>query len=56
MSSVEEICDHIALINHAHVVLKGAVGEVRRQFRTHRYQIRLQTSEALPKSTCLYRS
>lgn len=49
MSSVEEICDHIALINHAHVVLKGAVGEVRRQFRTHRYQIRLQTSEALPK-------
>lgn len=34
MSSVEEVCDDIALINHAHVVLSGRVGEVKDRFRT----------------------
>lgn len=45
MASVEEICDHIALINHSHVVLKGSVHEVRNQFKTHRYHIRIQTPD-----------
>ena len=49
MSSVEEICDHIALINHSHVVLKGAVSEVRRRFRTHRYNLRIQSATDFPK-------
>ena len=34
MASVEEVCDEIALINHAHVVLTGHVGEVKERFRT----------------------
>lgn len=38
MSSVEEVCDHIALINHSQVVLSGAVGEVRQRFRTGRFE------------------
>ena len=39
MSSVEEVCDHFALINHAHVVLSGRVMDVRRQFRTGLYEV-----------------
>ena len=31
MASVEELCDHIALINHAQVVLSGSVRDVREQ-------------------------
>ena len=33
MASVEELCDHIALINHAQVVLSGSVRDVREQFK-----------------------
>ena len=32
MSSVEEICDHITLINKSHNILSGSVDEVRRRF------------------------
>lgn len=34
MSSVEEVCDEIALINHSKVVLRGHVREVKESFRT----------------------
>lgn len=34
MSSVEEVCDSIALINHSKVVLEGEVNRVKEQFRT----------------------
>ncbi len=33
MSSVEEICDHIALINHSKVVLQGEVEEVKNRYK-----------------------
>lgn len=39
MNSVEEICDDIALINHAHVVLEGKVGDVRSRYRTGLYEL-----------------
>ena len=39
MSSVEEICDDFALINHSRVVLDGTVADVRRQFRTGIYDL-----------------
>lgn len=39
MSSVEEVCDHFGLINHAQVVLSGRVMDVRRQFRTGLYEV-----------------
>ena len=49
MGSVEEICDHIALINHSHVVLKGPVQEVREQFKSYQYALRVkQGPETLP--------
>lgn len=39
MSSIEEICDEIALINHSQVVLSGNVREVRSRFRNHIFKI-----------------
>lgn len=42
MASVEEICDDIALIDHAQVVLAGGVQQVRNRFKTHRYHLSLQ--------------
>lgn len=39
MGSVEELCDHIALINNAEVILEGEVKEVRNRFRTQTYNI-----------------
>jgi ABC-2 type transport system ATP-binding protein len=39
MGSVEELCDHIALINNSRVILEGEVAEVRNRFRTDTYNI-----------------
>ena len=47
MSSVEEICDNIALINHSQVVLQGEVNEVRSQFKTNTYKLGLHIGEEL---------
>lgn len=37
MSSVEELCDNITLINRSHNILSGSVGEVRERFADNRY-------------------
>jgi|ERR1051326_1208634 ABC-2 type transport system ATP-binding protein len=39
MSSVEELCDHIALINKAHCILHGSVREIRQQYKSDTYEI-----------------
>ncbi|MFN8699944.1 MAG: ABC transporter ATP-binding protein [Flavobacteriales bacterium] len=39
MGSVEELCDNIALINRSQVILEGKVGEVRKRFRTHIFEV-----------------
>ncbi len=39
MESVEELCDHFALINKGNVVLSGRVDEVRREFREGIYNV-----------------
>lgn len=39
MGSVEEMCDHIALLNKAEKILDGTVKEIRQQFRTNTYRI-----------------
>lgn len=41
MSSVEEVCQEISLINHAEVVLQGRVDDIRHQYRTHIYKVLL---------------
>lgn len=46
MASVEEICDEIALIHQAHVVLSGNVREVRNRFKTHTYTLQVASPES----------
>ncbi|GHT02950.1 ABC transporter ATP-binding protein [Bacteroidia bacterium] len=52
MSSVEEICDEIALINRSQVVLSGHVTEVRARYKNHIFKVQttsdiLKTDETL---------
>jgi ABC-2 type transport system ATP-binding protein len=39
MSSVEEICDHIALINQSKKVLDGQIDQVKQKFKTNTFEI-----------------
>lgn len=39
MESVEELCDNIALINHAHKVLDGSVKEIKDTYKTDTFQV-----------------
>jgi ABC-2 type transport system ATP-binding protein len=41
MESVEEMCDHIALIDKSKLVLQGKLSEVKQQFRSRTYAISL---------------
>lgn len=50
MASVEEICDHIALINHSKVVLQGAVKDIRSQYKSNLYELTVQSAQPLPES------
>lgn len=45
MSSVEEVCQEISLINHAEVVLQGSVEEIRRRYRSHLYKVQLEDGQ-----------
>ena len=50
MASVEEICDHIALINHSKVVLQGAVADIRSRYKSNQYELTMQSSKSLQNS------
>jgi len=39
MGSVEEICDHIALINKSEKILDGPVDKIKKRYRTNTYQV-----------------
>ncbi len=39
MSSVEELCDHIALINRSKVILNGLVREIKKTFKTNTFEV-----------------
>lgn len=42
MASVEELCDDIALINQSKVILSGNVQEIKRQYSSNIYQLKLR--------------
>ena len=42
MESVEELCDHIALINQGKCILQGSVNEVKSAYRSHTYQLQFE--------------
>ncbi|MEC4114711.1 ABC transporter ATP-binding protein [Myroides pelagicus] len=43
MESVEEMCDHIALINKSNKLIEGKLIDVKKEFRTHLYQVGILT-------------
>ena len=44
MESVEEICDHIVLINNSKTILEGKINDIKNQFSTKHFQISTKTS------------
>ena len=45
MASVEELCDHIALINKAQKILDGNVWEIKKTYKTNTYEVRYTNFE-----------
>ncbi|MFA5780854.1 MAG: DUF4162 domain-containing protein, partial [Bacteroidales bacterium] len=48
--SVEELCDHIALINKSKKILDGNVKDIRRKFKTNTYEFELANLQGDLKS------
>ncbi|TDQ24002.1 ABC transporter ATP-binding protein [Tenacibaculum caenipelagi] len=46
MESVEEMCDYIALINKSNKILDGKLEDIKKEFRTHTFQVGLATSNS----------
>jgi ABC-2 type transport system ATP-binding protein len=44
MESVEELCDHIALIHKSNKILDGKLTDIKRQFKTNTFEVGLQTN------------
>lgn len=42
MNSVEEICDSIALIDHAKVIVNGPLKDVKKEYRSHTYEVQFK--------------
>ena len=42
MSSVEEVCDHIALIDNAETILEGQVQEIKNRYKKNIFEVQLQ--------------
>jgi len=45
MESVEEICDHIALINNSKTILEGPIEKIKNDFKDDSYEIILDTNQ-----------
>lgn len=43
MESVEELCEHIALIDKSNKILDGKLSDIKRDFKSNTYEIALQT-------------
>jgi len=39
MDSVEELCDHISLINNSEIVLQGKVSDIKQKYKTNTYSL-----------------
>ena len=50
MSSVEELCNNISLINQSKVVLEGNVNELRHSFKEHTWEVKFQGTDDAMKA------
>ncbi len=46
MESVEELCEHIALIDKANKILDGNLQDIKRQFKTNTFEVGMHTSDS----------
>lgn len=44
MESVEELCDHIALIHESNKILDGKLNDIKRQYKTNTFEVGLSTT------------
>jgi len=44
MSSVEELCDHIALINQSRKILEGRVKDIKKAYKSNEFEITFSNS------------
>ena len=55
MSSVEELCDNIALLNKSEKILDGSVKEIKKEFKSNKFEIRFSHCE-IPLNEILFNS
>ena len=46
MESVEELCDHIALLNKSNKILDGRLIDIQREFKSNTFEVGLQTDKS----------
>lgn len=46
MESVEELCDHIALLHKSNKILDGKLNDIKRQFKTNTFEVGLQSNNS----------
>ncbi|WP_299362587.1 ABC transporter ATP-binding protein [Winogradskyella sp.] len=46
MESVEELCDHIALLDKSKKILDGKLNDIKRQFKTNTFEVGLQSNNS----------
>ncbi len=51
MESVEELCDHIALLDHSNKILEGNLNDIKKEFKTNTFEVGLNSdnNDALEK-------
>ncbi len=54
MEQVEEICDHIVLVNKGQKLLDGSVDNIKQEFKENIFSIELGASAVLPADTSIY--
>lgn len=53
MEQVEEICDHIILVNQGHKILDGSVHQIRQDFKENLFEIEFE-NPVLPEHTAIH--
>jgi ABC-2 type transport system ATP-binding protein len=53
MASVEEMCDHISLINKSRCILQGSVSEIRQEYKSGEYEIGFEGDEKVLENVLL---
>ena len=50
MESVEQMCDHIALMHKSNKILDGRLLDIKRAYRTNTYEVGIETIDDTPES------